>query len=283
MALGEFAIITLSDLKSHLGISVATYDTQLEDAIDAASGIVEDYLGRKVISRRFYEWTTAGGRGTYATREKPISDVHSIRFGRLATMTVQSTVDSDISIGVSVNGNHIRLDRIESDGTEHTTTLSFGANKTTTDMAAAISAVTGYLATVSVNASVYHLHRIAGRDLKQSTLTLYSVDQAQMDTEVDYERGIIHMKSAPWGWAHMGFPKAPLSLLVDYTAGWDIGDVPHQIQQAVRSLAASLYFSRSRDPSLASESLGDYSYTLASMEDEEKTTLRLLQPWRKLR
>ena len=283
MALGEFAIITLADLKSHLGITGSTYDAQLEDAIDAASGMVEDYLGRKVISRRFREWTTAKGRGTYATRERPISIVHAIRFGRLASMVIDSTEATDIAALVSVNSDHIRLDRIDSSGTEHQTTLSFGANKTTTDMASAITATTGFTATVSVNTSIYYIHRVAGRDLKQSTLTLYSVDQAQLDTEVDYERGIIHMKSSPWGWGHAGFPMEPLSLLVDYTAGWDIADVPFQIQQATRAMAAGLYFGRQRDPSLASESLGDYSYTLANLEDDDRAVFRALQAWRKLR
>jgi len=283
VAVNEFAIITLADLKSHLGITGSTYDTELEDAIDAATGIIEDYLGHIVITRRLREWTTSDGRSTYATRERPIQVVHSIRFGRLACMTIESTDSTDIEATVSVNGDHIRLDRVDAFGAEHQTTLSFGGNKTTSAMAAAISGTTGFAATATVNASMYHIHRVAGRDLKLSTMTLYAADQAQLDTEIDYSRGVIHLTHKPYGWVDDGWPRGPLSLLVDYTAGYDLADVPFAIQNAARTIAAGRYFARKRDPGLSSESLGDYSYQLASAEDTELVALRQLQSHRRIR
>ena len=283
MALSANAIITLADLKSHLSISVSTFDTQLEDAIDAATDIVEQYLGHIVISRRLREWTDADGRSTLALRERPVQIVHAIRFGRLACMTIQSTIGTDIQTTVSVDSNHIRLDRIDSSGSDHQTTLAFGANKTSSDLASAISATTGFTATATVNVSAYHIHRVAGRDLKLATMTLYAADQGQLDTEVDYGRGLIYMKDRPYGWVDDGWPRGPLSLLVDYTAGYDQADVPFAIQNATRTIAAGLYFARKRDPGLSSESLGDYSYSLASLGDEGQQAMRQVQPFRRIR
>lgn len=51
MALSTTAIITLAELKTYLKIGASTYDTELEQLIESASAMVENYISRCVVAR----------------------------------------------------------------------------------------------------------------------------------------------------------------------------------------------------------------------------------------
>ena len=52
MAVDQYAITTLADFKSWLGITASTDDAVLEDAIDASTYAIEAFLDRYVVQRR---------------------------------------------------------------------------------------------------------------------------------------------------------------------------------------------------------------------------------------
>lgn len=64
---------------------------------------------------------------------------------------------------------------------------------------------------------------------------------------------------------------------VVYVAGYST--IPSNLQQAVCRLADILYVGRGRDTSIKSESLGQYSYTLADMAEVSKIRAELLSPF----
>jgi len=75
-------------------------------------------------------------------------------------------------------------------------------------------------------------------------------------------------------------PDAVKSVLVEYTAGY--ATVPDDIEQACIEIAAMMYRDRRRDAGLASESLGDYSYTRANRAEVDAVMAGLLTDWREI-
>lgn len=281
MAVDANAIITLADLKATLGISVSTYDTMLEQAIDAATHQIESWLDRKVVQRRFYEWTSTGGQPHITLRNPPIGHVHYIGVGQMSAMTLSSTVSTDISCTVSLVEGRMTLVRVDSSGNETISQIQFANHKTSSALVTHINTLTGWQASLVTNCRAEHLHRFAGRDVINATLTMTFADHAQMDTRVDNDRGIVYLSPSAYGDDPAGWPRGPLTMLVDYDGGWET--VPYDIEQACRLLAAGIFYSRARDTSIVSESLGDYSYTLDSRQDSDREAYRLLYPYRRIR
>ena len=71
------------------------------------------------------------------------------------------------------------------------------------------------------------------------------------------------------------------SVLIDYTAGY--ATTPDDIEQAVLMIAASLFQGRKRDPNIASESLGGYSYSLRAPGQSQEEARSLLDAFKTLR
>ena len=282
MAVDQYAITTLADFKSWLGITASTDDAVLEDAIDASTYAIEAFLDRYVVQRRIKEWVSPRGDRALVVRNPPVGDVHYVASGSQSAMTVFSTVDSDISVVVSIGETQFSVVRTESDGTESTTNRTFNQDKTTTELAATLNA-TGYLnATVAVNTLTSRLHRIVGRDLKNAPVVLTHPDQGQFDVTGDLPRGILYIGRTGYDDGYGGrWPHAPQSVLVDYDGGFET--VPPDIVLACHQIAARMYRGRRRDPRLTNESFGDYSYTLATGDAMDAEARQLLAPWKRYR
>lgn len=281
MAVDQYAIISLADLKATLGITVSDNDTQLEQAIDAATYQVESYLRRKVVQRRVIEWTTAGGEGAVLLRWAPIGHVHYLGSGRLAALTISSTVSTDVLATVTMRENEFCLTRVDADGNETVSHRNHNQVPTSQLLVAWINQQTGFSATLASNCLVKYMHRFAGRDLLNATATLTYPDQAQLDTRADIDRGIVYLTGGGFPDDGYRWPSAKQTIVADYDAGYE--EVPPDIEQATRMLAAGIYYGRARDYSLASESLGDYSYSLEGRAQADREAFQLLAPYRRLR
>jgi hypothetical protein len=278
MALDTYAIITLADLKATLGITVSTFDTQLEQAINVATHNIEQFIGHYVVERRVIEWTTSGGTGHVVVKHPPVGHVHYIGSGRMSAMTVDRTVATDIVNSVTLTDGKLTLTRVQADGTETISGLLFTTYKTSSALVTQINNTTGFSATLGRNCKAQYLHRFAGRDLTNASLTMTYADNGQLDTRVDNERGIIYLVASEEGGS---WPYGDLSLVIDYDGGW--ATVPYAIEAACRSLAAGVYYSRQRDTTLSSESLGDYSYTLQGGAASESEAMQMLAPYKRYR
>lgn len=280
MAVDQYALTTLAALKSYLGITVATDDSVLESAIDRATYLIEAYTDRKLAQRRVYEWTTAHGDGGLVVANPPVSHVHYVGFGSLACMTVRSTNSDDISTTITVAEERVVLTRTDSSGNETQTLIQFANHKTSTAIASQINATTGFAASLSVNCAARRINRIVGRDLKDSVATITFADQAQTDVTGDLPRGILYLGRSGYDDSEGGaWPTAPQSVFVDYDGGYET--IPPDLVHACHLVAARIYHGRKRDTALASESFGDYSYSLGGVDSLDAEALRLLQPYRR--
>lgn len=283
MAVDQYAITTLAALKAHLNITTSTDDALLEAAIDRASYAIEAYLDRKVVQRRFREWTTANGYGQLVVKNPPVGHVHFAGYGALGCMTVSSSVSADLSAVVTVADTRLTLVRVDSSGNETITQINFANHKTASAIASQINATTGFTASVASNCIAQRINRIVGRDLRNAPLLLTYADQSQQDVSGDLERGILFVGR---GFDDLDghFPVGPLSMLVDYDGGF--ATIPPDMVLACLTLAAQYYNTRGRDTSVQSESFGDYSYTLAAAATEgtmPSEVASLLSPWKRYR
>lgn len=283
MAVDQYAITTLAALKAHLGITTSTDDALLEAAIDRATYAIEAYLDRKVVQRRIKEWTTADGGRALVLKNPPVSHVHFVGSGSRLALTVSSTNASDLSATVTVSDIRVTLTRVDSSGNETVTQVNFANHNTAAEIVSHInSTATGFLASLGTNCVAERLNRIVGRDLKYAPCLLTFPDQAQFDVSADLDKGILYigLNGYPTDWGG-NFPVGPISVFVDYDGGFET--VPPDIVLACLQMAGAFYAQRGRDTSLASESFGDYSYSIRSGTEMDSETRRLLAPWKRYR
>ena len=295
MAVGTYALTTLAGLKAHLGITVSTYDTILEQYIDHASAKIERWIGRQIKLRNYSEWYGGNDVRSVRVKQYPINNVVGVYTGLAAAMTIASTVSSDVRLTVSINTDPLGtvangvlapcavLTRTTTAGTTTTDTLLFSTYPTTTLLVAAINAITGYSASVSTAMRCAQLHPRAGGDIKMATVMLTGVD---VSSEFVYDSylGIVTIRqdAFPTMASHSArYPSALQSTLIEYSAGYTT--VPDDIHQACLVIAGTMYLSRKSDTSLQSESLGDYSYSMASADSSRAMMEDMLGSWKEIR
>lgn len=280
MALDTYAAITLADLKAALGITATTDDAQLESAINFATFAAEAHLARNIIERRYLDWIDAGSTSVLL-RNSPVSAVHFVGAGSATAFVPRSTQTTDVVSTVSVTESAVVLRRVDSAGVETINSASFSAYPTSALLVAWINAVSGFSATLTQNCSTRYLHRMQSVDLRTTAPSIYFADKALENSRGDLERGILFFARSDWWGIPLG--SGPRGVVVDYTAGWALASVPRDIQQAVQKIAAAAFYQRKRDPSLSSESLGDYSYAIDPAGAIEGEAASLLQRWRRIR
>jgi hypothetical protein len=295
MAVGTYALTTLAGLKAHLGITVSTYDTILEQYIDHATAKIERWIGRQIKVRNYFEWYGGNDVRSVKVKQYPINNVVGVYTGLAAALTIASTDSSDIRLTVSINTDPlgtvsngtlapgVTLTRTTSAGTTSTNTLTFATYPDTTSLAAAINAITGYSATVTTAMRCAQLHPRAGGDIKMATVVLTGVD---VSSEFVYDSylGIVTIRQDAFptmGQHNARFPSGLQSTLIEYSAGYTT--VPDDIHQACLVIASTMYLSRKSDTSLQSESLGDYSYSMASADSSRALMEDMLGSWKEIR
>ena len=294
MAVGQYALTTLAGLKAHLGITVSTYDTILEQYIDHASAKIERWIGRQIKLRNYSEWYGGNDVRSVRVKQYPINNVVGVYTGLAAGMTITSTVSSDVRLTVSINTDPLGtvangvlapcavLTRTTTAGTTTTDTLLFSTYPTTTSLATAISTYAGFSATATTAMRCAQLHPRAGGDVKQSAVVLTGVD---VSSEFVYDSylGIVTIRqdAFPMASHNARYPSALQSTLIEYSAGYTT--VPDDIHQACLVIAGTMYLSRKSDTSLQSESLGDYSYSMASADSSRAMMEDMLGSWKEIR
>ena len=295
MAVGTYALSTLAGLKAHLGITVSTYDTILEQYIDHASAKIERWIGRQIKLRNYSEWYGGNDVRSVKVKQYPINNVVGVYTGLAAAITISSTVSSDIRLTISINTDPLGtvangvlapcavLTRTTTAGTTTTSTLLFSTYPDTTSLVAAINAITGYSASVSTAMRCAQLHPRAGGDIKMATVMLTGVD---VSSEFVYDSylGIVTIRQDAFPTMRSysaRYPSALQSTLIEYSAGYTT--VPDDIHQACLVIAGTMYLSRKSDTSLQSESLGDYSYSMASADSSRAMMEDMLGSWKEIR
>ena len=107
MAVDTYALTSLANLKSYLGITSSSDDTILEKSIDRASDIAERYMGRKILSRAYVEWRDTYGQERIRLYQYPASIIRFVGIGYNAAITVGATNPLDPAVSVTVSDSAV--------------------------------------------------------------------------------------------------------------------------------------------------------------------------------
>ncbi len=291
MAVGTYALCTLAELKAHLGITTSTDDAIMEAYIDEATARIEAWIGRRIVSRSYVEWYGGNNVRAIALRQYPVGYISGVYTGFASAFTVRSTVATDLRLTLSVNPEaigsegsvtpSILIARTDASGNITTTSLNYTTYSFVSSMVAAINALTGVAATTVTDMRCALLHPRAGANVKEGTVTISAANVGGEYT-FDARTGVVTVQRDPFPTGRDArFPSPPLSTLIEYTAGYVA--VPVEIRSACKIIASSLFLSRRADISVASESLGDYSYTRATGDTAHGIMQELLANWREIR
>jgi len=264
-------LTTLAVLKTWLGVTDTADDMVLQWSIQQASRIVQTHCARNFTEQRYYEIRDTYGAMRLALEQSPVTVVRFVGVGWDSVVSINSTNSTDAFASVAVDADQVHLTRVTSTGTETASQVSFGAHDVSSEVVQHINTVSGFSAGLILNVPSRYIRRLAGRDVRNSTAYLEAPTEGLNDYQIDLDRGMIYGRTLD----------RYRSVLIDYTAGY--ATIPTDVELATLTIAARSYRARTRDRSIASESLGGYSYStrsLVEIEDEEK---RMLAPYRRIR
>tara|TARA_Y100001973_G_scaffold106401_1_gene184091 strand:- start:3524 stop:4390 length:867 start_codon:yes stop_codon:yes gene_type:complete len=288
VAVDTYALTSLTNVKSYLGITNSDDDTLLENCINRASDWVESYCDRKFKARTFYEWHDGSGLRQLRLRNWPIRYTSFVAFGSQNAFSVASNVSSDLAASISISSDEVRLLRVASNGTETETTfdLTASAYDSTSELSAAIESTTGFTSTLATNVPSRWLHCLQGRDVKTTTLNATFPPDSENEYRVDTDKGIVFLRSSSHFDVEFGdqpgrLPRSRQSVLVVYNAGYS--SIPDDIEQAALEFVQKVYSMRSHDPNVSNEGLGDYNYSLRPSAEVLATIGSVLEPHKGIR
>ncbi len=297
MAVEADALTSLANVKEVLGITGTDDDTLLENLIDRVTEKVETRTARHFKQGAYREWHDGRGERTLQVRNWPIIHIRRLAFGEADALTVNGNVGTDLRATVNVQATQIGLHRIDSIGVAAADDVTFASSLTTSLLATAITALTGWTATSLVNISAYDLHPVGGQDALGRDVTLTYADSSDMETRVHFDRGQIELLDSQWfergGWSAGAGDRRPTArtgrrmpggwrnILVEYDGGF--ATIPEDLEQIAIELVGQAFNGRRRDTSVQSESMGSYSYTLVDQVKIGEDLAARLALWGELR
>ena len=256
VSLDSRALTTLNSVKRALGITGSADDTVLTELINQMSDKIERVAGRRFAAADYTEWISAGCERYGQVRNWPIIRVESVRYSLDYAINVDYT-GSDVNATVSVyfdeegrNGK-VRLTSISAAGTETTTDVDFATYPTLSTVVTQISAQSGWTATKvpSSDDRADTLYPVSGFDAKGQTAQLRYMGDLDLEYGVDHRLGRVYFGGMA-------------ARLVRYRGGYET--VPDDVAALCNTLVARAYRTINVNTALASESIPDYSYSVAS-------------------
>jgi len=279
MAVDTYALTSRVNFKEYAGITSTDDDTLIDSLIDRASDNIETFCSRQFMSRDHTE-KHGGGSNSIILNNYPVTAIETISYGKSEAITFLSTIATDLRATVEIQDDKIILSRYDSTGTEVSSTVLFSSYATTSGIATQVNTLTGWSATKVKDALAIDLLRAGGVSCVDTNGSAYVSDPMESAYRLTEETGKIEIMtpSSEWRWggsidAVPTFPR-DTEVVIRYTAGY--ATVPDDLEQVCIEITHKMYHERTHDPSLASESLGGYSYSKAvntSVPDSIKETL----------
>ncbi len=225
----------------------------IEKTIDRATDVIETYCNRKFKSASYTgRLYTGNGGGYLALRNYPITavsrvstsvvDAISVSNSSTAARATVQTTSSSVVLAV-VGGTN--------DGTN---TPDYATYSTVADMVTQINATgSGWTATEMNSTGIWPI-----TELLVLPAQMCLTNNASLTVSDDPISGYTFLADEGMLYCSAGWPTGTNSISVDYTAGY--ATIPDDLEHVCLEIAAYLYGISKGDPSVQSESIGDYSY-----------------------
>lgn len=268
----EYALTSVEDVAAYLRLEdlTAAQTSLLAALVNQVSARMERVCSRRFKARRWIERCVMPLDGKVTLKHYPVVSVGRVLTGSSEIMRVRYTNSTALRANVSVvfdetgQQGELQLTSSAADGSATSSTLLLADYPTTSALATAIEAVEGWSATVVSLALTSQLYPTEGRDAKRRDVSLMQPGQSLEWWDSEPAVGRINF------WQRVG------RVLVDYRAGYEV--IPADVKLVATQLTAQAYQHGRQNTAVSSETLGQYSYTLASqsrMTDELWSKLRL--------
>jgi len=232
----------------------------IERLIDRATYFLERYCHRKFMSRAYSREVYYGsGHGNLILDQYPATTISRVSIGRTNAFSVTNTTATNHAT-VEITSSALKY---SADGAA-ATSLTLASYATINLLIAALNLVAGWTATLL--SSTYGTRKATdllirpGMYCKSPTSAWCEIpndeltDYQLISPSEDRNYGILY---CPGGWVR------GQEYFVDYTAGY--ATAPIDLEDICIRLVVNRYNQSKKDGSIKSESLGDYSYTMADM------------------
>lgn len=257
-----------------------------EQAINAASDIMERWCARTFASTAYRQMFNGPGRGKLRVRQFPIVSVARVAIGRAEGLKIKNTSTDAKEATVSNDLTNLTLTIVggANDSTASPDTVAISTN-TVTQLVAAIIAVGKNWTAEAVSSTTGNwpgteLFKHEAIGCLTSYTSLFGPDEMEDDIRVDHDSGIIrrafgrepffslhrrrHYPTHVAPAVELGgdlWPPGQLNVFVSYTAGY--ATVPDDLARLCDELSATILRAGTHDSNLISESVQGYSYTNA--------------------
>jgi len=263
MAVGTYALATLSNCNEYLGFTSgdnATRDTKVEHLIDRSTSIIESYCDRKFKSRSYrLERYDGDGSEFLFTKQRPIRSINSVNLQTQNALTITCEDDDAVFASIDINSDGMTITQIKGTG-NGVSSLTFSSYSTVSAMGSIIDNYTSWTATVATGIGSYLSSDLLDVYAKYclDTEVIIELPETAINDFTIYREGGMQMGilQRDYGWT-----SGTMNVIITYTAGYS--SVPADVQQGCIMLVADLYNRSTKDMTLKSETLGDYSYTVA--------------------
>lgn len=248
----------------------------VERLVDRATDLIERYTGRKLVSRPYtHERYWGNGTKRLVLAQYPVTRVAAAKEGRTSAFGIKNTTATSTAY-VEVTDTLVRL---TADGT--TSDITIASYATITLLIAAIEAVSGWdcstpATDVGAKAASELLPSYGARYCKGAEVDVEIADEYLDDyaleggTDATSSSGVIYN---PAGWMR------GVEYHISYVAGY--ATIPYALEMACLELVKYKWDATKASGVYKSESLGDYSFTLADfakgMSDDTRKTLDLFR------
>jgi len=236
----------------------------IERLIDRATYFLERYCHRKFMSRAYSREIYYGsGHGNLILDQYPATTISRVSVGRTSAFSItNTTATNNASIEIAATALKYSVDG----ATATSLTFSDVTNNTLTKLIGVINALAGTPWTATLLDSSLGARKSSdllirpGMYCKSPTVAYCEIpndeltDYQLISPTEDRNYGVLY---CPGGWTR------GQEYFVDYTAGY--ATAPIDLEDICIRLVVNRYNQSKKDGSIKSESLGDYSYTMADM------------------
>lgn len=251
------ALTTLASVKRHLRITATTDDTLLTELINQVSDKIERITGRRFAAANYSEWADCDCDAAVTVRNRPIVRVNRVRSypeDAISASYGGSGVEAAVIVTYDEEGQNgnVRLYSITAAGTETTTDLSMATYPTLSTLVTAMDAVSDWTVSriATADAPSNSLLPMNGIDAKSGTAYLQWASSFESGYRVNHRQGAIVFGGMKEG-----------MIQIQYRGGYET--IPDDVARVCNELVAAAWHAGTVNPILQSESIPDYSRSLA--------------------
>ena len=282
------SLTTRNRVKAKLGITVTTYDSQIDEMLDIVTNLINEYCGRIFGADDYKDWLNGEGTSELFLPQYPINSISRVSIHKVYVGQVQCAVAGATKAYITITDTTMKFDHIDSSGVRQSTSLLFATYGTLTALAAAAPA--GWTINVQSGYGTWpttDLVRIQSADCL--TPVFFQMEMADEEIGVElgrYDNGLIMAIDNV-------FPGGRKNIYFEYNAGYTeptdspvvAGNVPAGLESVAIEAVWNGVKGLKSDRSMKSEKLGDYAYTRQGEGTDIILTdslMKRLDPWKKI-